>query len=581
MNTPAFRTRLPGILAGAGSGLLAAATAIGVGELLAAAVRPQAAPVIAVGGAAVDRTPRPLKEFAIRQFGEQDKLVLLAGIFTVLALIAIAGGIVARRRPLTGAAGIALLGVVGAGAALSRPGAGPQDALPSVGGAIAAVVALLLLTRHLAGTRTDEPEPALATAGATLATAGTGPGGTSTLTGPTDPDDGPGSTRTGAHRPGGVRATAIPGLRDELVSRDRKRGVAVDRRGFLVTGTVVGAVAAIAGFGGRRLQASRFDAAESRAAVRLPRPASAAPALPAAAQLDVPGITPYVTPNRSFYRVDTALVVPQVPTEGWQLRVHGMVDRELTIDFDTLLARPLIERDITLTCVSNEVGGNLTGSARWLGAPLADLLREAGVQSGADQIVATSADGMTIGTPTAVVLDGRDAMLAVGMNGEPLPLEHGFPVRMLVPGLYGYVSGTKWLVDLELTTFDQVDPYWVQRGWVQKAPIRTSSRIDTPKPLSEAKAGRVAVAGVAWAQQRGISAVEVRVDDGDWQRARLATAPSTDLWVQWVYEWDATPGPHNLAVRATDRSGQTQEEGRMSPFPSGSTGWHSVVVTIT
>jgi DMSO/TMAO reductase YedYZ molybdopterin-dependent catalytic subunit len=258
-----------------------------------------------------------------------------------------------------------------------------------------------------------------------------------------------------------------------------------------------------------------------------------------------------------------------------------MVDRELTLDYDALLARRLVERDITMTCVSNEVGGTLAGTARWLGAPLADLLREAGVRDGADQLVSTSSDGMTIGTPTAVVLDGRDALLAVGMNGEPLPLEHGFPVRMIVPGLYGYVSGTKWLVDLELTTFDAKDPYWVQRGWDQQAPIKTASRIDTPKPFAQVTAGRVAVAGVAWAQHRGIAKVEVRVDGGPWEAARLAREPSTDLWVQWVYEWAATAGSHTLAVRATDRTGATQPEERARPFPNGSTGWASTVVTVS
>jgi DMSO/TMAO reductase YedYZ molybdopterin-dependent catalytic subunit len=354
----------------------------------------------------------------------------------------------------------------------------------------------------------------------------------------------------------------------------------MDRRGFLAAGAGVGALAALAGIGGRRLQATRFDAAGSRAAIALPRPASPAPPLPPGAQVQVPGVPPYRTPNREFYRVDTALVVPQVPAETWRLRIHGMVDREIELDYEQLLARPLIERDVTMTCVSNEVGGKLVGTARWLGAPLKTLLEEVGVRPGADQILGTSADGMTIGTPTAAVLDGRDAMLAVGMNGEPLPLEHGFPVRMLVPGLYGYVSGTKWLVDLELTTFAAADPYWVQRGWAEQAPIKTSSRIDTPRPFAQLRAGKVAVAGVAWAQHRGIERVEVQVDDGPWRPARLADEPSTDLWRQWVFAWDATPGPHTLRVRATDRSGQTQTDRRARPFPDGSTGWHSVVVTV-
>jgi DMSO/TMAO reductase YedYZ molybdopterin-dependent catalytic subunit len=544
------RTRISYAATGGLVGLLAAGVAIG--ELVAAGVRPQAAPVIAVGGAAVDRTPRALKEFAIRQFGENDKHVLVAGIFVALGLFAIVVGIVARHRPVLGAIGVALFGVVGAAAALTRPTAGPTDVLPSVIGAIAAVAALLLLvhalrspataTVHATAPAAAEPVPVLA-----------------------------GATRAGS---GGT-------LRDELVRVDRKGTGGVDRRGFLVRGATVAGVAALAGVAGRKLQGLRFDAGASRASIRLPAPASPAPALPAAAKLDIPGITPYVTPNRSFYRVDTALVVPQVPADTWELKVHGMVDREITIDYQTLLGRRLIERDITMTCVSNEVGGTLAGTARWLGAPLADLLKEAGVQSGADQIVSTSSDGMTIGTPTAVVMDGRDALLAVGMNGEPLPLEHGFPVRMIVPGLYGYVSGTKWLVDLELTTYDKVDPYWVQRGWVQKAPIKTASRIDTPKPFAQLSAGRVAVAGVAWAQHRGIAAVEVRIDGGAWEKARLAREPSTDLWVQWVFDWTATTGSHTIAVRATDRSGQTQPEQREKPFPSGSTGWHSTVVTVS
>jgi DMSO/TMAO reductase YedYZ molybdopterin-dependent catalytic subunit len=369
-------------------------------------------------------------------------------------------------------------------------------------------------------------------------------------------------------------------LSAELVRFDRKGRGGFDRRGFLVASAGTGALAALAGFGGRAVQKARFDAAGSRAGIRLPAAADPAPALPATARAAVPGLDPYVTPNRDFYRVDTALVVPQVPADTWSLRVHGMVDREVSLSYQDLLDRDLVERDITMTCVSNEVGGRLVGTARWLGAPLKALLDEAGVRPGADQILSTSSDGMTIGTPTAVVMDGRDAMLAVGMNGEPLPLEHGFPVRMLVPGLYGYVSATKWVVDLELTTFAAATPYWVKRGWVERAPIRTSSRIDVPRPLAEVAAGRVAVAGVAWAQHVGIAKVEVQVDGGQWTEARLATAPSTDLWVQWVYEWDAAAGPHTLAVRATDRSGRTQTDSRARPFPSGSTGRHSVVVTV-
>jgi DMSO/TMAO reductase YedYZ molybdopterin-dependent catalytic subunit len=354
----------------------------------------------------------------------------------------------------------------------------------------------------------------------------------------------------------------------------------VDRRRFLVTAAAVAGGAVVAGAGGRAL-GRRSDVGASRAAVRIPGPASGAGALTQGAALDLPGLSSFYTPNREFYRVDTALVVPRITAEDWRLRVHGRVDRELELDFGQLLARPLIERDITLSCVSNEVGGRYVGTARWVGVPLAELLQEAWVRAGADQLVSRSADGFTVGTPTATVLDGRDAMLAVAMNGEPLPPAHGFPVRMLVPGLYGYVSATKWLVDLELTGFDEFDPYWVRRGWARQAPVKTMSRIDTPRPLARLAAGPVAVAGVAWAQHRGIRRVEVRVDGGPWRPARLAAEHSADTWRQWVWPWEATRGRHILEVRASDGTGATQPEDRAPPFPDGATGWHSVVVTVT
>jgi hypothetical protein len=278
--------------------------------------------------------------------------------------------------------------------------------------------------------------------------------------------------------------------------------------------------------------------------------------------------------------VDTALLVPAVKAEEWRLRVHGMVERELTLTYEALIARPLVERDITLACVSNPVGGEYIGNARWLGTPLADVLREAGVDPAADQLVSRSVDGFTIGTPTAVVLDGRDAMLAIGMNGEPLPLAHGFPVRMIVPGLYGYVSAMKWIVELELTTFDAFDAYWIQRGWAEQAPIKTQSRIDTPRSGAALRAGTVPVAGVAWAQHTGIEAVELRVDDGPWRRAELSEQDTVDTWRQWVVRWDATPGDHRLEVRATDRSGAVQPSEIAPPFPDGATGYHAVSVTV-
>jgi DMSO/TMAO reductase YedYZ molybdopterin-dependent catalytic subunit len=292
-------------------------------------------------------------------------------------------------------------------------------------------------------------------------------------------------------------------------------------------------------------------------------------------------VGPFFTPNGTFYRVDTALLVPAVMAEDWTLRIHGMVDRQLTLDYEQLLARPLIERDITLACVSNPVGGRYIGNARWIGAPLADLLREAGVHPAADQLVSRSVDGFTAGTPTAVVMDGRDAMLAVAMNGEPLPLAHGFPVRMLVPGLYGYVSATKWVSDLQLSTFDAFDPYWIQRGWAELGPIKTQCRIDTPASLAQVPAGEVPIAGVAWAQHVGIDGVQVRVDDDPWAPAELAGEDTVDTWRQWVYRWRATPGEHQVSVRATDRSGFTQGPERAEPFPNGAEGQHTITVRVT
>ncbi|TGZ09231.1 molybdopterin-dependent oxidoreductase, partial [Streptomyces rhizosphaericola] len=360
-----------------------------------------------------------------------------------------------------------------------------------------------------------------------------------------------------------------------------------DRRGFLVAAAAAAAASTAAGALGRTLNSRNAqDAIASRDAVRLPAPASPAKPIPAGAQLRVPGLSPFTTPNDRFYRVDTALVVPKVDANTWRLRLHGLgVRKELEFTYRELLERPLIEREITLCCVSNEVGGPYIGNARWIGVRLADLLKEAGVKppsrgGKADQIIARSVDGMTLGTPVEDVMDGRDAMLVVGMNGEPLPFTHGFPVRMLVPGLYGYVSACKWIEDIELTTFADFDAYWVKRKWARKAPIKTQSRIDTPKPFGRPEAGTVMVAGVAWAQHRGIEKVEIRVDDGPWRPAQLAEQTTIDTWRQWSYPWRATPGGHTLTVRATDGTGETQTERRTGTVPDGASGWHSVVVTV-
>ncbi|WP_405696048.1 molybdopterin-dependent oxidoreductase [Streptomyces sp. NBC_01185] len=528
----ARRSRWARAASAALSGLIAGFTALCVAELVAAAVRPEAGPVTAVGGAVIDRTPPAVKDFAVRNFGTDDKLVLQLGILVLLALFAMAVGVLALRHRRTGAAAVLVFGVVGAVAATGRPEGRPVDALPSVVGALVAAGVLYLLTGRLA----PVPVPS------------------------------PAAGETGG---GGVQG-------------------AFDRRGFVIAATTAAAASAGAGLVGRRLQASQLaGVSAARGDIVLPSPASGAPAIPGGADLGIRGLSSFTTPNKDFYRVDTALVVPRVDADRWRLRIHGTgVARPVTLGFQDLLGRELVERDITLTCVSNQVGGPYVGTARWIGVRLAELLREAGVKppskgGRADQIVSRSVDGMTIGTPVEDVMDGRDALLAVGMNGEPLPFDHGFPVRMVVPGLYGYVSACKWIQDIELTTFDAYDAYWVKRDWSREAPVKTQSRIDTPRPFAAPRAGTVPVAGVAWAQHRGIARVEVRVDGGEWHTARLAAEAGRDTWRQWVWEWPATTGHHTLEVRATDRTGATQTDERVGTVPDGATGWHSVVVDVT
>jgi DMSO/TMAO reductase YedYZ molybdopterin-dependent catalytic subunit len=350
----------------------------------------------------------------------------------------------------------------------------------------------------------------------------------------------------------------------------------MDRRKFLTASGGAAAVAAVAGFGGQYLQDKRFSV--NTASVRIGAPSVKAPTLPRGADItDIPGLSQFYTPNSQFYRVDTALVVPQVSPQSWQLRIHGMVDRPITLTFAELMKRPMIDHDVTLTCVSESVGGGYVGNARWQGALLADLLREAGIQKGATQIVMRDVNGMNLGVATEPVMDGRASLLAIGMNGQPLPQEHGFPVRVVVPGLYGYVSACKWVVDMQLTTFPAFDAYWSQRGWSQQAPIKTESRIDTPK--GNVGTGKVMIAGVAWAQHRGIEAVEVSVD-GTWHQAKLAVQDTIDTWRQWYYPWQATPGQHTLQVRATDKTGYTQTAVKHGPEPNGATGYHTVHVTV-
>jgi DMSO/TMAO reductase YedYZ molybdopterin-dependent catalytic subunit len=565
---------------GALCGLLAAALAMGIAQLIAGLSVPAASPVIDVGSVAINHTPLPVKVWATSTFGTNDKTVLLIGVFVIVFLYAMFVGVLAARRMSLGYAGLALFACLGIAAAVTRHGASPGYAAPTVVGALVGAFALYRLieaaelmkgaTATKRGPRAIEKLPPIV------------------FGRPSSADDGDAAEELGDPAelqapdllpPGGrgpVKPSPVPPR-----SGGAWRGSAgpvvtasADRRTFIVTAGVTVAAAAIGEVAGRSF-ATRKNVSAAQAAVRFPKAAVAAPPLPAGVNLPVPGISPFITPNGQFYRVDTALIVPQVDPTGWQLRIHGMVAREITISFDQLLHRPLIEDYITLTCVSDSVGGPYVGNAKWLGASLSSLIRAAGPLRGAEQLFCTSVDGFTSGVPLATVLDaGRDSLVAVAMNGAALPTEHGFPARLVVPGLYGYVSACKWVVDIEVTTWAGAAAYWYQNGWAQQAPIKTESRIDVPASGSQVKAGKVSVAGVAWAQHKGIEAVEVRVDSGPWQEASLALVPGLDTWRQWVWEWDATGvGPHTIEARATDKTGYTQTAVQTPEAPNGASGY--------
>ncbi|MGD0685354.1 MAG: molybdopterin-dependent oxidoreductase [Streptosporangiaceae bacterium] len=571
-------------LAGRGliAGLLTAGLALGVGQLVAGVTGQQGSPVVAVGGLSIDNTPPAVKDFAITAFGSHDKLVLVTGILVILACFSAAIGAVAVRRLAGGMIGLAIFAAVGLLAALTRPGSSVTDIWPTLVGAAVGAVALYALVR---AARRGPARPAAGRrSGARGSTFGpeVGPGVGSAASGSAP---GPGGGPASAGRAGeGGRAVGggppAPPRRPRPPGRgSRSQGSGPERRRFLVASGAVAGTAAVAGLGGRLLY-ERSSVATAQAALRVPVPANPGPTLPPGTDLKIPGVGPFITPNSSFYRVDTAIVLPEVPPSSWSLRIHGMVSQEIQLSFKELLRRPLIEDYITLCCVSNPVGGPYIGNARWLGASVASLLRQAGIRAGADQLLCTSVDGFTSGTPIQTVMDGRDAMLAVAMNGSALPVEHGFPVRMVVPGLYGYVSACKWITDIEVTTFAANHAYWTVRGWDQQAPIKTESRIDVPTGLTTLKPGPVAVAGVAWAQHKGIAAVEARVDSGPWHEARLAAVPDIDTWRQWVWEWDATPGNHLIEARATDKTGYTQTAFQAQPPPNGASGYPRVSVVI-
>jgi DMSO/TMAO reductase YedYZ molybdopterin-dependent catalytic subunit len=512
------------------AGVLAALVALAVGELLSGLAGSDQSLIGSVGTSFIDRFAASLKDIAVQAFGTSDKAALLIGIVLTSVVLGAVVGSIARTRPQVGTLAFAGFGLVG----LLCGWADPQTnklmvSVAAVGATAAGILTLRLLFRVARGRRVMPPGPEMAGLDPTL--------------------DAAGARRAFLQWSGGAAAFA------------------------LVT-TLMG-----------RTFAGRSKAEVARESRQLPSVARNLPNAGTVPDIDtgiaVEGISPYYVSNASFYRIDTALVVPQVDPENWRLQITGMVDRPYSLTFDELLALPQVEQAVTLQCVSNDVGGDLVGNARWQGVPLKAILDKAGVQAGATQIVGKSVDGWTAGFPTDVALDGRTALVAVGMNRELLPITHGFPARLVVAGLYGYVSATKWLSEIRLTTWEDFDGYWVPRGWSKKGPIKTQSRIDVPRLGASLQAGPQKIAGIALAPSRGIAKVEVQIDDGPWREARLGRTVSKDTWVQWVLDWDATPGEHLLRVRATDGTGETQTEDIAAPAPDGASGWHRNQVTVS
>jgi DMSO/TMAO reductase YedYZ molybdopterin-dependent catalytic subunit len=523
------------------AGIVSAAALLAVAEFIAFLIARDGSPVLAVGAFVIDIVPRWAKEFAIATFGDNDKLFLLGSIGFAVVVAAAVAGVLELVRPPLGVVLIALAGALSVAAIVTRTGATPLASVPTVVGTLVALVLLHLLIRRLRGWRAS-------VAGSTdAASISSGPAGETT---------------------------------DAALADERPAG-AVDRRAFIVMASIAAAASAVVGTGSRLVAMATSSLGGIRDALMLPA-ARTAVDVPAGAELDIPGLSSLFTSNADFYRVDTALTVPEIDPATWSLTISGMVEKEVTLTFQDLLDLGLDEYAITLTCVSNEVGGYLAGNALWLGVPIRDVLKLAGPKPGADMVLSKSIDGYTASTPlSSLTDDGLDAIFAVGMNGEPLPFEHGFPVRMVVPGLYGYVSATKWVTELKVTTFEADQAYWTPRGYSAEAPIKLSSRIDTPRIDKPATAGPLKVAGVAWAQTVGIQKVEVNIDDAGWQPATLATPINNDTWVQWFVDWQATPGSHYIAVRATDKAGKQQTDERAPIAPDGSSGWQRMLVTVT
>ena len=524
-------------------GVLAAAFGVAIGTLVAALIDPAYAPIEVVASTAIDIPPAVVKEWATSTFGTASKSVVVGVVAVAVVAIAAWSGVASRTRPRFGIQVMLVAGVVGAVAALLRPVDAFLAPLPALAAGVAAALALWWLLRMARPSAVAAPESV-----------------------PDMPTDGFKEVSPGYQD--------LPGRESLGMSAEVQ---SVSRRGVLlgIGGVVVVGGAALAS---ARWLTTRASAVASRVAAVLPSPTEVLPPLPASVQAPVPGMAPFVTPNADFYRIDTAVIVPQVTAEEWTLSFDGMVRRPFTITYAELLEMPMVERDVTIMCVSNPIGGDLIGTARWLGTPLLPLLERAGIEPGADQIFSTSIDGWTCSTP----LDGlaeREPLLAIAMNGEPLPIEHGFPVRMIIPGLYGFISATKWVTQITATTYAADPAYWTVRGWATDAPVLTGSRIDLPD--GSLSVGQTAIGGVAWAMDGdGISRVEVSIDDGPWQDAQLADQPNPRTWRQWWLDWEATPGRHSIAVRATNGLGETQTSEVADVVPSGATGYDIEIVDV-
>jgi DMSO/TMAO reductase YedYZ molybdopterin-dependent catalytic subunit len=504
------------------SGIAAAAVALGAAALVAVPFGASADSRTAIGSTVVDLTPGPVKEWAIQLFGTSDKLFLALSVLVVIAVVAAVAARFERSRIPTGSLVIGLAGVAGSAAVLSRTGATFVDIVPTLIGAACGIVTLRFLTSGRLA----------------------------------DGEGAPLGSDEAAEKPD---QPADPGRRLSLAAM-----------GFAAVGVLAGVLGAVLS---RQLHSVSGD----REAFKPPTVKDPIPPVPPTVQPAGVALPSFVTSGADFYRIDTALSVPQLSRGDWQLKIHGMVDREFTYRFDDLAEFDLIEKMITLACVSNPVGGDLISNGVWTGYRVRDLLAAAGVHSDADMVLSTSIDGFTAGTPVEALTDDRDSLLAITLDGQPLPVEHGYPARLVVPGLYGYVSATKWIVDLEVTRYDRAESYWTRLGWSPRGPIKTESRIDVPRSGADVPRGPTRFGGVAWAQHRGVKAVEVRIDDGPWQPAQLGAAYNDDTWRLWSFDWQAEQtGNHQIAVRATDNTGAVQTSDEADVVPDGASGWHTV-----